>query len=317
MCQHKMSETVGSDFGCKRKALDVENGETSDAIVIECAICKLTAAKYRCPRCERATCGLNCCRQHKKKFECDGKRDRTKFINLKSFGDSDLTSDYFFLEEIGRSSRNARMNPAFELNSTRNSKRRKAKLGLFKRSRPSDSMVNPHVGPNWLEKFPVATQLLVKQAQERDVSLIILAAGMTKHKQNTSYFNTRSATLYWRIEWNFALSKIGPMTIVDERVEESKTLIDLLRPRFTKTLDNAKLSAQLRPYISSNWETDVVVLLCKEFTPGTPQYHRLALYRTLAENLSQKMIVEFPVCIVTLLSEIDRYQIVHDLVEEI
>lgn len=187
-------------------------------------------------------------------FECDGKRDRTKFINLKSFNDSDLTSgenksmlyaflansycvDYFFLEEVGRSSRNAsRMNSALRLDSTRASKRKKSKLGLLKRSRTGASMVNPHVGPDWVEKFPVATQLLVKQAEERDVSLTILAAGMTKHKQNTSYFNVRSATLYWRIEWTFALSQIGPLTIVDERVSETKTLLDLLQPRITKTV---------------------------------------------------------------------------------
>lgn len=77
------------------------------------------------------------------------------------------------------------------------------------------------------------------------------------------------------------------------------------------------MCAQLRPYISTNWKSDVVVLLRKEFTPGTPQYHRLVLDKSLAENFRQKKIIEYPVLIVTLVSEIDRYQIAHDLVEAI
>lgn len=41
-------------------------------------------------------------RIHKKELECDGVRDRTKFIRMKNFTDTDLLSDYRLLEECAR-----------------------------------------------------------------------------------------------------------------------------------------------------------------------------------------------------------------------
>lgn len=39
---------------------------------------------------------------HKKELECDGIRDRTKFIPMQNFTDRDLLSDYKLLEECAR-----------------------------------------------------------------------------------------------------------------------------------------------------------------------------------------------------------------------
>jgi hypothetical protein len=73
-----------------------------------CAICHNKVALYRCPRCHTCTCSLACCREHKLKgitssnneIICNGKRDRTKFCSLKGFTDSQLASDYHFLEDV-------------------------------------------------------------------------------------------------------------------------------------------------------------------------------------------------------------------------
>ncbi|KAL7552753.1 hypothetical protein ACHAWF_015991 [Thalassiosira exigua] len=73
-----------------------------------CAICRKNVAIYRCPRCHTCTCSLACCRTHKRGSEsngsgrvlCDGKRDRTKFCSVNRFTDSQLASDYHFLEDV-------------------------------------------------------------------------------------------------------------------------------------------------------------------------------------------------------------------------
>ena len=71
-----------------------------------CAICHINVAIYRCPRCFTRTCSLGCSRAHKVSAEnrdeivCDGKRDRTQFCSLKDFTDSQLASDYYFLEDV-------------------------------------------------------------------------------------------------------------------------------------------------------------------------------------------------------------------------
>ena len=80
-----------------------------------CAICHSQVAIYRCPRCHTFTCSLACCQVHKAGgggekttssttngvvAVCNGKRDRTHFCSLKGFTDSQLASDYHFLEDV-------------------------------------------------------------------------------------------------------------------------------------------------------------------------------------------------------------------------
>lgn len=67
-----------------------------------CEVCSVKEAKYTCPRCEVKTCCFMCQSIHKKELNCDGTRDRTKFIPLHKFTDMDLASDYRLLEEVGR-----------------------------------------------------------------------------------------------------------------------------------------------------------------------------------------------------------------------
>ena len=58
----------------------------------KCEVCAVNKAKYTCPKCEVRTCGLACVNIHKKELECDGIRDKTKFVPLSSFTDLDLLS---------------------------------------------------------------------------------------------------------------------------------------------------------------------------------------------------------------------------------
>ncbi|XP_029158992.1 box C/D snoRNA protein 1-like, partial [Nylanderia fulva] len=83
---------------------------TSDKLE-DCEVCGATKAKYTCPKCEVRTCSLVCVNLHKKELDCDGIRDKTKFIPLSSFGDLDLLSDYRFLEQVGRLIDTKKRNP--------------------------------------------------------------------------------------------------------------------------------------------------------------------------------------------------------------
>lgn len=88
--------------------------QKSDSVLPPCEICSNKTAIYCCPRCSIRTCSLACCRSHKIKSApdddenehaqndviCNGKRDRTKFCSLKKFSDSQLASDYHFLEDV-------------------------------------------------------------------------------------------------------------------------------------------------------------------------------------------------------------------------
>lgn len=65
-------------------------------------MCGATNAKYTCPKCEVKTCTLKCVNIHKKELECDGIRDKTRYVPLSKFTNLDLLSDYRLLEDATR-----------------------------------------------------------------------------------------------------------------------------------------------------------------------------------------------------------------------
>lgn len=60
-------------------------------------------SKYTCPACYKASCSLNCVREHKKTYSCSGKVDPTRFIPKPDLLTAhSLDRDYNFLQQIGR-----------------------------------------------------------------------------------------------------------------------------------------------------------------------------------------------------------------------
>lgn len=57
-----------------------------------CENCGANEAKYTCPRCEYRSCCLQCVKSHKKEFDCNGIRDKTRFKSVSQFTDLDLLS---------------------------------------------------------------------------------------------------------------------------------------------------------------------------------------------------------------------------------
>lgn len=57
-----------------------------------CEKCGAQEARYRCPRCEFRSCCLQCVNLHKKEFDCNGIRDKTRFKSLSQFTELDLLS---------------------------------------------------------------------------------------------------------------------------------------------------------------------------------------------------------------------------------
>ncbi|KAI9917798.1 hypothetical protein PsorP6_012943 [Peronosclerospora sorghi] len=297
-----------------------------------CCGCGKSNVKYRCPRCERITCSLHCCVEHKKQYNCDGKRDRTKFLELKDFTDADLSSDYFFLEEISRSTNSAARSRS-QLNAvarlyTSNKMRKLAKgrrnTGSSCASKSANSQrvdaipvqhVNPDIPADWIMRFPVSVQLFAHHSAKRGVALTLLAPGMSKRTRNSSYIDTKRNTMYWRVEWIFPSAQVS-VNLFEERVDEKVTPFALLEKYLTPTQENVPVRGKLKKYTMQNWKKNIMLLLRKEFTSASqPQYYRLNGNESLESNLKRKAIVEFPVITVALVVDAEQYPIAHDLIE--
>ena len=59
---------------------------------MNCQVCKIETSKYTCPACGMKTCCLRCVKSHKDQFSCSGSLNKTKFIPLSKFSDSNLLS---------------------------------------------------------------------------------------------------------------------------------------------------------------------------------------------------------------------------------
>eukprot|EP00124_Ichthyophonus_hoferi_P005434 Ihof_evm1s786 gene=Ihof_evmTU1s786 len=228
--------------------------------------------KYRCPRCMAASCSMDCVKRHKESTGCTGKRDRTAFVRLSEFTDEQLQSDFTFLEEANRIGDNAKR-----------------------------SMLNKRDGHNYSKR----TQVLLKAAKERGMQLKLMPPGLQRRKENQSFYDVRKDQFLWSVDWRF--SENGHM-IKDKMVSETSTIKEALSKHITGGFgENAVLKAQLRSYFDTPLD-ELCVYIKAEGIRGSPRYHSIGLTSTLREVLQPIAFVEFPVFIVALPTEKDKYK---------
>ncbi|GIL85384.1 hypothetical protein Vretimale_10669 [Volvox reticuliferus] len=232
-----------------------------------CEHCGAAPSKYRCPGCQRRSCSLECVRAHKASTGCSGQRIRTAFVSMQEFDDRALMSDFRLLEEIGRADDVAR------------------------RCRPpaSKQQLPPYLGS------------LVYQASRRSVKLLLMPPGMAKRTSNTTRYDARKRTMFWRVEWRFPAAN---MDCVNERVDEESVLGEVLSAHLRRP---AVSSIPLRLYAKAGLD-QLRVFMRKEKTPANQAaFFPIDISRPLASQLESRTVIEYPVFIVALPHEAALY----------
>jgi hypothetical protein len=70
--------------------------QNSEPESTQCQVCHQQTHKYTCPGCSIKFCSVACSKKHKSETSCTGERSKTKFIDLKEFKNSDLSSGLNF-----------------------------------------------------------------------------------------------------------------------------------------------------------------------------------------------------------------------------
>eukprot|EP00798_Chlamydomonas_sp_ICE-L_P006710 gene6710-3380_t len=238
-----------------------------------CDMCTSVAAKYTCPGCLKHTCSLGCIKKHKEESGCTGKRDKLKYVPMKEMNDSTLMSDFHVLEEIKRAD------------------------DIAKRCRP----------PFPKARLPVHLDNLVRQAQQRRVELVLMNPGMSRRLSNSTRYDTRNRKMMWRLEWLFEGLPDGGTKMVDDRVQEDATLAEVLSSHLELQPGTAAKQFLLRDYADIG-VSGLKVFMRKEGTPANqPGFYSIDTTRSLGSQLAGKVVIEFPVLLVALPSEEDRY----------
>ncbi|CAK9810384.1 Box C/D snoRNA protein 1 [Anthophora plagiata] len=261
---------------------------TSSVKLEDCEVCNTDKARYTCPKCEVRTCSLRCVNIHKKELECDGIRDKTKFVTLQSFTDLDLLSDYRLLEEVGRTVEQLKRDP-------------------FKKCTRQNSL------PMHLKKLKTATF-------KRKILLQFMPQHFSRHKNNTTFLNWKSNELYWRVEWIFPQAEYTKW--VTEKALESTRLSSLIEEILdpVKSLENKNdieelnlrmsLNDRLQFYQAAGLPGVKVLLKAEKIAKSDLKFYELDVTLTLMENLENKIIIEFPVIYIILKDHSYMYEII-------
>lgn len=222
------------------------------------------------------TCRLECLRIHKKELNCDGIRDKTKFIPLKNINENDLVSDYLFLESCTNYA----------------SARRTDKIKRFTAHKHS---------------LPIPLMKLKKTAadSERQIKLNFLLPNFDKHKTNTTHYDRTSKVIMWCIEWRFINAN---KTIVDENCSEINSMTELI----TKYFDYRSSISSLAQYRTNGLSNVALLLKAEAIRKSQHRFYLMDKTKTLQENLRGKTIVEYPVVYVIFSSQIQDYDVIND-----
>nr|XP_023016787.1 box C/D snoRNA protein 1 [Leptinotarsa decemlineata] len=248
----------------------------SDSRLGACEVCATRNAKYTCPRCEVKTCSLKCSKIHKLELECNGLRDRTKYIPLKKFTNLDLSSDYRLLEEITRSVESSRK--------------------TFGRNRWKD--------------LPPALFKLRNAARTRRINLKFLPFKFARRKNNSTAYFHKQDSIYWHIEWIFVNADM--LKVTDVKVCETEKLATILSKHLT--VENETFGEKLHYYQAVG--IPGVKLFLKAEEKGTNKFYELDMTLSLSENLEKKLIIEHPVIHVLLKDQDCGYNVIDSDDEE-
>ncbi|XP_033228247.1 MATH and LRR domain-containing protein PFE0570w [Belonocnema kinseyi] len=253
----------------------------------DCEVCAKNKAKYTCPKCEVRTCSLTCSNIHKKELECDGIRDKTKFLAIQSMTDSDLMSDYCLLQEVGRSVDKYNRDPL----------KRCATINNFL--------------PKWLRNLKSA-------AFRRGINLEFMPRSFSRNRQNSTRYIWKTNELLWRIEWIFPDAENIKWTTqrASENARLSVLLENLVNPEMKSGEDPEVLSlkrllrSKLQFYRSAGLNGIKVLLKSEKVYKSNSRFFELDTTLTLQENFEQRTIIEFPTLYVILSHNSDMYEII-------
>ena len=178
-----------------------QNSESDSEKKILCEICKKEQYKYNCPKCQIKTCSVLCVKTHKKKYGCDGEKDKFKLVSKQAdYNEQVFHRDVNFL------------NTAINDINTSNKK-------VYNLTEYTDNSQN---------KIYKTFKRILKKF--RDINYYKSPTIMECNKYNKSYSDTNSKKIFWTIKFNFLDEKLYYITdkVFDGDETNIKNVIEYL-----------------------------------------------------------------------------------------
>jgi hypothetical protein len=310
-------------------------------IVQKCQECQQSPFLYQCPRCSFRSCSLTCCRAHKSRTGCNGKRDRTAFLTVSRMNDNVMNSDFHFLEDVlntveagkrlleqsgaapcgqghgqphahNKRLRTSAIDEANHAVEEHPILRAAATTPAFASSMPIRAEKNTmgfsghavqHVHPKW--------RSFQRQAQRRGTSIMFMPHGMQRHKDNKSY--CKKEVLHWFIEWCIHGDVVQHQENTCTDSSEVKTLRTAPQRISLVAAETTTLDAILKvlPLPQRESLDGYVILLKRIPSPSNqPKYVQLDKASTLSAALQDMTVIEYPILELVPTGRLDEFSLV-------
>ena len=213
-----------------------------------CQECNEDPSLYQCPRCSRKTCSLTCCKAHKDRTGCSGKRNRTQFLPLARMSDQTIQSDYHFLEDVLKAvdggkrllkdvgatlTQQPHQKNSHDMRHTEDESSVPLHPMLRIQERhdeeePSNKRQRTSIAPKW--------QQLVQQADLRGTTLVLMPPGMQRHVSNTTWYHSKTNILYWKVDFVIHQDNNSTRIISIPKLDENANVTEELKkpwPQYT------------------------------------------------------------------------------------
>jgi len=158
----------------------------------------------------------------------------------------------------------------------------------------------------------------------------LLPRGMSRRKNNTTFYAYRSKRFFWKLEWVFCphgqtAEQNELVRLVNNRVEDTTPLQETLQAlldsiKATTNCGDSEFNRAERKEIRTRLgdllsleSSQLALLMEKQNCPADQkEYYRFDPAATLASNLQGKMVLEFPSILVVPEVSLQQYVIVKD-----
>ncbi|KAI8081370.1 uncharacterized protein BX664DRAFT_340227 [Halteromyces radiatus] len=242
-----------------------------------CQVCNEQPSKYKCPRCDIRSCSVICVKQHKQTQSCSGERSKTHYVSMKDYNESNMMSDYVYLEDMSRQSDNV----------IRSRLKEKKLIG------PAEHRL----------------KMVVKHAREMGIIYDMLPAGMSRRKANQTNYSVKMKQLFWTLEFYFCMDD-SQERVLEHSCPSAKSLQGVFENMLLSDKPQGRNSyATIRHQVRHFTETsmnDWVIGLKKEGGKRNMFINLTSMLdQPIAECLKGERIIEYPTIYIWMKDHLD------------
>lgn len=166
-----------------------------------CKMCNLEKSKYSCPKCKLKTCSVNCIKNHKSLFKCNGLLNRSYTSKLDS--NQDLFKDVKYLTSMINQKNASSKKTFFLINPIQNTENTEEISQNQENSQKNSDFQEENCRSRLKTKALTLKNLSKLSSKFRNVTFLKSPSFINDYSQVNSYCDSKNKRFYWSFKFYF------------------------------------------------------------------------------------------------------------------